>query len=216
MSNSMLWAFSGCALCIIGAIVYLGYHEPAKHSGEAFSAEPESITAFLLEDGRVEWLEGENDLGQLASNSVNHRTVRIVSQLSHPMENIRVITGCGCTQVSNMKRQLAPGEECIMTVAYDTVGRAGDQNIRVVLASSGRLFTLAFVGHVSDKIVYKGARAVPASIVCQGVWNAPRIRDYVVTVKGISMQEDGGRPICEASSLRVRAEMLSRASNGEL
>ena len=216
MRDRVLWVCGGIAACGIGAMVYLWTCQPTRPGEERGVAQPMGITAFLLDDGDVKWLEGNADLGALSAGTVNYRTITIVSKLDHPIDNIRCITGCGCTKVSDMKRSLAPGEECVMTLAYDTAGRAGNQDIRVMLASSDKAFTLALVGHVTHDIAYEGARAVPESIVCQYLWNGPRSRDYIVAIAGISGQDDLSGLTCEVSSAIVRAELLPRGPNGEL
>jgi len=76
------WLSCCFVACLLAIVVCMYNRRVPKHTEEQLETRPSDLTAFLYDDGRVEWLGGKADLGNLRSNSINYRTIKIVPRRS--------------------------------------------------------------------------------------------------------------------------------------
>lgn len=116
--------------------------------------------ANAMEQTTVEWYENDHDFGEIVEGQVATYTYTFKNVGEHPLKLVRVKASCGCTTPSYSKEEIAPGEEGMVQIAFNTAHKVGFQNKAVTVTGNfpGTNQILRFKG----KVVKPEAEAAPA------------------------------------------------------
>lgn len=103
-----------------------------------------------MEQTTVEWYENEHDFGKIVEGEVATYTYKFKNVGEHPLKLVRVKASCGCTTPSYSKEEIAPGEEGMVQIAFNTSHKVGFQNKAVTVTGNfpGTNQILRFKGEV--------------------------------------------------------------------
>jgi hypothetical protein len=85
----------------------------------------------------LQYIEDFFDFGSLIQGEVVSTTFRFKNAGTIPLVIKHLIPSCGCTKTSVSKEVLAPGEEAILEVTFDSAGWRGLQYKSVTLRTNG-------------------------------------------------------------------------------
>lgn len=85
----------------------------------------------------LQYIEDFFDFGSLIQGEVVSTTFRFKNSGAAPLIIKHLIPSCGCTKTSVSKEVLAPGEEAILEVTFDSAGWRGLQYKSVTLRTNG-------------------------------------------------------------------------------
>ena len=94
----------------------------------------------------------ENDLGELSGGEIVQTYFKYENTGDAPLYISSIKAGCGCTVPHWNEEPLSPGESENIKVIFNSSGKHGNQNIRVIVKSNARnsLINLAIKAVVSD------------------------------------------------------------------
>ena len=75
----------------------------------------------------IEWVDSARNLGKINEGQELQIAYKFKNTGTHPLVIQSVEPGCGCTVAEYPKHPIAPGEEAVITGAFDSRGRTGLQ-----------------------------------------------------------------------------------------
>ncbi|WNJ20106.1 DUF1573 domain-containing protein [Pontibacter sp. G13] len=93
--------------------------------------EAESMTATT-----VEWGETMHKFGKVVTGTKVNHTFKFKNTGDQPLKLTRVKASCGCTTPKWTKEEIAPGEEGIIEVTFNTSGKSGPQRKTVTVTGN--------------------------------------------------------------------------------
>jgi hypothetical protein len=169
--------------------------------------------AYVLElddAGIFGWRQGSPDLGQLPPDTLSSRTIQVLSRRSKPMENVRVISTCGCTTAAFTPRVLGPNEEGELSFTYDSRGKRGTNEIRLTLVADGRSDDRYYVKlrcTIVDSLSSLHLSVTPSAINVDEVWKRPLQKEYLLRLVTLDKRIDVARMTVRGSKPYIQAHM---------
>ncbi|RMG44748.1 MAG: DUF1573 domain-containing protein [Candidatus Dadabacteria bacterium] len=147
-----------------------------------------SISASAEEEKKLPKLEipnAEYDFGSVSQGTVVSHDFLIKNKGNAPLVIQRIVPACGCTASTLEKNRVAPGEETVVHVEFDTSGFSGEKYKTVRLYSNDfdqPSALLALKGVVEPDVIVEPRRVYFGEVV-KGVTPADLSRIVVVKVR---------------------------------
>lgn len=111
------------------------------------------VKAESMPKTEVEWYEQSHNFGKITEGDVVSHTFRFKNVGDHPLQLTRVKPSCGCTSPEWSNEPIAPGEEGIVTVSFNSSHKRGMQSKSVVITFNGNPINkvLSFRAEVAPK-----------------------------------------------------------------
>jgi hypothetical protein len=95
------------------------------------------VKAESMPKTSVEWYEQSHDFGQITEGDVVTHTFRFKNVGDNPLQLTRVKPSCGCTSPEWSDEPIAPGDEGLVTVSFNSSHKRGMQSKSVVITFNG-------------------------------------------------------------------------------
>lgn len=95
------------------------------------------VKAESMAKTEVEWYEQSHDFGKIVEGDVVTHTFRFKNVGDHPLQLTRVKPSCGCTSPEWSDEPIAPGEEGLVSVSFNSSHKRGMQSKSVVITYNG-------------------------------------------------------------------------------
>jgi len=106
--------------------------------------------AAAMPQTTVKFAESSHDFGKIKQGDIAKHTFTFTNTGEEPLVLTRVKPSCGCTTPEWTREEIAPGEEGVIKVAFNSGGKRGMQNKSVIVTGNfeERTVVLRFKGEV--------------------------------------------------------------------